>query len=187
MGLIRVHEEYVDAFVAVKRQEAIGQDSLFGIGDDSAGDSGGDLMGLTAVPGVEWDKSTLLTFEREMLGLYVSDHPLFGVEHVLAAHADTPIAALTSDDVGKPEGSMVTIAGLITGLQGQAHQEGRPLGDRDGRGPRRRHRVPVLPQRLHDGRPDAPAGHRRRGARQGQPARRHGVDLRPGAHPARRQ
>ena len=56
MGLLRVHEEYVDAFVAVKRQEAIGQDSLFGaFGDDSAGDSGGDLMGLTAVPGVPGD------------------------------------------------------------------------------------------------------------------------------------
>ena len=125
MGLLRVHEEYVDAFVAVKRQEAIGQDSLFGaFGDDSAGDSGGDLMGLSAVPGVEWDKSTLLSFEREMLGLYVSDHPLFGVEHVLAAHADTPIAALTSDDAGKPEGSMVTIAGLITGLQVKRTKKG---------------------------------------------------------------
>ena len=158
MGLLRVHEEYVDAFVAVKRQEAIGQDSLFGaFGDDSAGDSGGDLMGLTAVPGVEWDKSTLLSFEREMLGLYVSDHPLFGVEHVLTQHADTPIAALTSDDAGQPEGSMVTIAGPDHRAAGQAHQEGRPLGDRHGRGPRRRHRVPVLPQRLHDRRPDAAA------------------------------
>ena len=52
MGLLQVHEEYVDAFVAVKRQEAIGQDSLFGsFGDDSGGDSGGDLMGLASVPG----------------------------------------------------------------------------------------------------------------------------------------
>ena len=71
-------------------------------GDDAAGDSGGDLMGLTAVPGVEWDKPTLLAFEREMLGLYVSDHPLFGLEHVLAAHADTSIAALTGDDAASP-------------------------------------------------------------------------------------
>ena len=125
MGLLRVHEEYVDAFVAVKRQEAIGQDSLFGaFGDEAGSASGGDLMGLTAVPGVEWDKSTLLSFEREMLGLYVSDHPLFGVEHVLTAHADTPIAALTSDDAGRPEGSMVTIAGLVTGLQVKRTKKG---------------------------------------------------------------
>jgi len=116
-GLLRVHEEYVDAFVAIKRQEAIGQDSLFGaFGDDDDSGAGDAMMGLSAVPTVEWDKSTLLTFEREMLGLYVSDHPLFGVEHVLQQHADTAIATLSAED-GKPEGSMVTVAGLITGLQ----------------------------------------------------------------------
>ena len=43
---------------------------------------------------------------------------------MLAAHADTPIAALTSDDAGKPEGSMVTIAGLITGLQVKRTKKG---------------------------------------------------------------
>ena len=125
MGLLQVHEEYVDAFVAVKRQEAIGQDSLFGsFGDDSGGDSSSDLMGLAPVPGIEWDKSALLSFEREMLGLYVSDHPLFGVEHVLTQHADTQIAALTADEAGRPEGSMVTIAGLITGLQVKRTKKG---------------------------------------------------------------
>ena len=51
-----------------------------------------------------------------MLGLYVSDHPLFGVEHVLQSAADTQIASLTADEGGRGDGSMVTIAGLITGL-----------------------------------------------------------------------
>jgi len=82
------------------------------------------MMGLAPVPGVEWDKSTLLSFEREMLGLYVSDHPLFGVEHVLTAHADTQIAALTGDEGGRPEGSVVTVAGLITGLQVKRTKKG---------------------------------------------------------------
>jgi len=125
MGLLRVHEEYVDAFVSIKRQEAIGQDSLFGAfgdGDDTA--AGGDLMGLTPVPGIEWDKATLLSFEREMLGLYVSDHPLLGVEHVLVAHADTQIAALTADEGSRPDGATVTIAGLITGLQVKRTKKG---------------------------------------------------------------
>ena len=71
---------------------------------------------MPPIPTIEWDKSTLLAFEREMLGLYVSDHPLFGIEHVLAQHADTSIAALTGDD-SKADGANVTIAGLITGLQ----------------------------------------------------------------------
>ncbi len=122
-GLVRVHEQYVDALVDIKRKEAVGQDSLFGAFDMGGGDeasavgSGLGLDGLPPVPQVEWDKGTLLAFEREMLGLYVSDHPLFGIEHVLQQHADTPITALTAEEGGRGDGATVTVAGLITGLQ----------------------------------------------------------------------
>ncbi len=118
-GQVEVHERYVDALVEVKKQEAIGQDSLFAsFGDEPDADAGGPgaFDGLPAVPSGEWDKATLLSFEREMLGLYVSDHPLFGIEHILATHADTPIASLHGED-GKPDGTTVTVAGLITSLQ----------------------------------------------------------------------
>ena len=119
-GMVEVHERYIDALVEVKKQEAIGQDSLFGafaLDDRSGGSGGGGAFdGLPPVPVGEWDKSTLLSFEREMLGLYVSDHPLFGIEHILQTHADTSIASLTGDDP-KPDGTPVTVAGLITGLQ----------------------------------------------------------------------
>lgn len=122
-GLARVHEDYIDHFIDIKRQEAIGQDSLFGgFGDDTGGDSF-EVSVLPAIPTSEWDKQTLLGFEREMLGLYVSDHPLFGIEHVLNQHADTSIASLMGED-GKPEGSTVTIAGLITGLQVKRTKKG---------------------------------------------------------------
>ena len=122
-GLLRVHEAYVDNFVDIKRQEAIGQDSLFGgFGDEEAGVSV-DFSVLPPIPAVEWDKKTLLGFEREMLGLYVSDHPLFGIEHVLTAHADTSIASLMGED-GRPEGATVTIAGLITGLSVKRTKKG---------------------------------------------------------------
>ncbi len=120
-GMLEVHVQYVDALVDVKRQEAIGQDSLFGAfgGFDDADDAIPGMAavdGLPPVPRQEWDKQTLLTFEREMLGLYVSDHPLFGIEHVLTQHADTSIAALMGDEP-KPDGTQVIVAGLITGLQ----------------------------------------------------------------------
>jgi DNA polymerase-3 subunit alpha len=119
-GLVEVHEAYVDALVEVKKQQAIGQDSLFasfGFGDEEDGAVGVDpFAGLPPVPTNEWDKSALLSFEREMLGLYVSDHPLFGIEHILQSHADTSIASLMAED-GKPDGATVTVAGLITGLQ----------------------------------------------------------------------
>jgi DNA polymerase-3 subunit alpha len=119
-GLVEIHDRYVDALVEVKKQQAIGQDSLFasfGFGDDEGPALGIDpFAGLPPVPVAEWDKATLLSFEREMLGLYVSDHPLFGIEHILAAHADTPIASLMGEDA-KPDGTPVTVAGLVTSLQ----------------------------------------------------------------------
>jgi DNA polymerase-3 subunit alpha len=120
-GLVAVHEVAVDAVVADKRQEAIGQDSLFGGLDDT----GPTLSVVPPVPTEEWDKATLLASEREMLGLYVSDHPLFGVEHILARAADCSIAALTGDD-GRPDGASVTIAGMISSLQRKVTKNGNP-------------------------------------------------------------
>jgi DNA polymerase III subunit alpha len=120
-GLVVVHEAAVDAVVSDKRQEAIGQDSLFGALDDG----GPTLSVVPPVPEGEWDKQTLLSSEREMLGLYVSDHPLFGVEHILARASDTSIAALTGDD-GRPDGATVTIAGMISSLQRKMTKNGNP-------------------------------------------------------------
>jgi DNA polymerase-3 subunit alpha len=109
-GLSAIHEIYVDSIVEDKKQEAIGQDCLFGgFGDDA----GFVNTTLPAVPAYEWDKREKLGFEREMLGLYVSDHPLFGLERVLSQAADTSIASLVGDE-GRPDGSTVTIAGMIT-------------------------------------------------------------------------
>jgi len=88
-GLVLVHEQAVDAVLDLKRNEAIGQDSLFG--DDAEAEAVFDVP----VPAGEWEKSTRLNFEREMLGLYVSDHPLFGVEHIIAAESDCSVSDLT--------------------------------------------------------------------------------------------
>jgi DNA polymerase III subunit alpha len=108
-GLLRVHAEAVDACMDTKRNEAVGQFDLFG-GESNDGPSG---FGLDLrIPLVEWDKSSLLAYEREMLGLYVSDHPLFGVEHVLAAATDCSVAALTADE--KADGSIVTVGGILS-------------------------------------------------------------------------
>ncbi|ROP43074.1 DNA polymerase III subunit alpha [Pseudokineococcus lusitanus] len=119
-GLAAVHEVYVDAVVDEKRQEAIGQDSLFGgLGDDSA-------VQLAALPPVgdgEWDKRELLASERAMLGLYVSDHPLFGLEHVLASSADCSISSFVTDE-SRQDGSTVTIAGMVTTVTRKMTKQG---------------------------------------------------------------
>jgi len=59
-----------------------------------------------------------------MLGLYVSDHPLFGVEHVLAAAADMSISAL-SEEGTVADGAVVTLAGILSGVQRRITKQGR--------------------------------------------------------------
>ena len=120
-GLLNVHAEAIDSFMTTKRNEAHGQFDLFGLGGGDA--SPAETLGTPAIPLGEWDKSVLLQYEREMLGLYVSDHPLFGVEHVLRAATDTTIATLTGSE-DRPDGSSVTIGGLITGLQRKVTKKG---------------------------------------------------------------
>jgi DNA polymerase-3 subunit alpha len=60
-----------------------------------------------------------------MLGLYVSDHPLFGIEHVLAKASDTTIGGLLTDEE-RPDGSVVTVGGLITGITRKMTKRGDP-------------------------------------------------------------
>jgi DNA polymerase-3 subunit alpha len=116
-ALVAVHLEAIDAVIESKRAEAIGQFDLFGDIGSSA------MSGLEIeIPQGEWDKSTLLAFEREMLGLYVSDHPLLGVEHILRSNTDMSISALV-DDGGAQDG-FVTIGGLITGISRKVSRTG---------------------------------------------------------------
>jgi DNA polymerase-3 subunit alpha len=120
-----------------KRNEAVGQFDLFSVDDPGADDAEAlDPVAVPPIPLGEWDKTALLAAEREMLGLYVSDHPLLGLEHVLAAAADCTVARLTSDDE-RPDGQIVTVAGLISGLQRKVTKQGSPwaiasLEDLDG-------------------------------------------------------
>jgi DNA polymerase-3 subunit alpha len=109
-GLLRVHAEAVDACLDTKRAEAIGQFDLFGAGD---GDGDGPTLGLElTIPVTEWEKTTLLAYEREMLGLYVSDHPLLGIEHVLAAASDCSLASLSGEE--HRDGQIVTVGGILS-------------------------------------------------------------------------
>ncbi len=123
-GLLAVHADSIDAFLDVKKNEAVGQYDLFG---DAFGDADSDGPGLVVTPPVpagEWDKADRLAFEREMLGLYVSDHPLFGLEHVLSGAADRSISALSEEGV-IADGQVATLAGILSGVQRRITKQGR--------------------------------------------------------------
>jgi DNA polymerase III subunit alpha len=136
-GLLLIHEQAVDSVIDIKRNEAIGQDSLFG-GDEQA-----EAAFEVAIPDAEWDKKTRLNFEREMLGLYVSDHPLLGVEHIIARDADISLAelmgsaaadddededggraAIVAPSGGRNDGQIVKIGGILSGVTRKVTKQG---------------------------------------------------------------
>jgi DNA polymerase-3 subunit alpha len=117
-GLMMVYLTAIDSVMESKRAESIGQYDLFGATQESSSVSGVELD----IPKDEWEKSLLLSYEREMLGLYVSDHPLFGVEHILRAAVDMPISGLSDDSVGHDE--VVSIGGLVTQVQRKVSKNG---------------------------------------------------------------
>ena len=118
-SLVAVHEDAADQHLDLKRNEAMGQDSLFGGLDDDTF-SGGSVQ---VPPLDEWDKRTLLAYERDMLGLYVSDHPLNGLEHVLASSRDVTIGSLLADET-REDGTVVTVAGLVTSVVRKTTKKG---------------------------------------------------------------
>ena len=118
-GLMMVYLTAIDSVMESKRAESIGQYDLFG----SSADPESSVTNVELdIPKDEWEKTLLLSYEREMLGLYVSDHPLFGVEHILRAAVDMPISSLSDDSVGHE--AIVSIGGLITQVQRKVSKQG---------------------------------------------------------------
>ena len=119
-GLMMIYLEAIDSVSETKRAEAIGQFDLFGsLGND--GSTSAAPVDIK-IPTGEWDKSLLLSYEREMLGLYVSDHPLLGVEHILRSAVDVPLSQLTDDSIGHDQ--VITVGGLITQVQRKVSKNG---------------------------------------------------------------
>jgi DNA polymerase-3 subunit alpha len=111
-ALAMIHEEAIDSVITLKRNEAIGQFDLFAGFEDQEPEA----SLTTEIPDLpEWEKKDKLSFERDMLGLYVSDHPLQGLEGLLSQHADQTITSVIGED-GPSDGAIITIAGMITSL-----------------------------------------------------------------------
>lgn len=123
-ALIEIHEGAVERAVSDKRAEANGQ---VGFDFDSLWDE--PEHAVEAIPErPEWPKREKLAAEREMLGLYVSDHPLAGLEAQLARHASIGIAELLTGE-SAADGETVTVAGLVTSVQHRtARNSGNPYG-----------------------------------------------------------
>jgi DNA polymerase-3 subunit alpha len=108
-GLLRAFEHIIDTTVARRRERDMGVMSLFGEIDDA----GGTFDERPPIPDMEFPKRERLSFEKEMLGLYVSDHPLMGVEAALQRRCDGRLADLPEIE----DGTIRTFGGVVTGVQ----------------------------------------------------------------------
>jgi DNA polymerase-3 subunit alpha len=108
-GLLAVHEAIIDRTMARRRKEAEGQFELFAA--DVVVDGFDDAR--IEIPDLEFEKRQRLAFEKEMLGLYVSDHPLMGAEASLRRRTECVLTELEE----APDGAMRVVGGLVTNLQ----------------------------------------------------------------------
>jgi DNA polymerase-3 subunit alpha len=124
-GLCLVFEEIVDRTLERRREEEAGISTLFAAladPDDVSGNGQGAFADTRLpVTDIEFGKHQRLAFEKEMLGLYVSDHPLRGFEGALARLTDCSIAEMKDlDDLADPlagrDGQVRTVGGVITAL-----------------------------------------------------------------------
>jgi DNA polymerase-3 subunit alpha len=116
-GLFERYGDLLDATVSRRRAEDMGQYSLFG-GTDAVVEEV-----VVEIADIVWDKKVRLGFEKEMLGLYVSDHPLLGVEGALSRMCTTTIPGLWDQD----DKARVTIGGIVSGVSTRYTKGGDPM------------------------------------------------------------
>ncbi len=110
-GLMMVFEQVIDSTLARRRERDQGVMSLFGDWNEQSVAEAG-FNERVAIPTVEFDKSDRLRAEKEMLGLYVSDHPLFGVEAALRRRCEHSVTQLAELE----DRAMVSVGGVVTGM-----------------------------------------------------------------------
>jgi DNA polymerase-3 subunit alpha len=116
-ALVENQEKVSAPIVAERKAEAAGQFSLFGGGDSAAGE-----IDESVLEGEEFDKRTLLRLEKEMLGQFVTDHPLLEIKDRLAAQTDMEMP----DVANLGDGDIVTVGGIVGQVQRKYTKSGDP-------------------------------------------------------------
>ena len=112
-GLILTFEQILESTISRRRKEDLGQFSLFG-GQEEV------FSEIVEIPEDEWDKRTKLGFEKEMLGLFISDHPLLGIDGLLRREVTCGIPELME----LTDGASVMVGGLVSGINRRFTRKG---------------------------------------------------------------
>ena len=116
----------LDAVAREQKNKASGQLSMFDLFDNI--EDAGSVVTHVAPDGVEWDDRTKLTQEKEVLGIYVSDHPLRPYEYALSQVRDYALSDIDEgdEDTGYkvPEKQVFSWAGMVDNVQKKITKSG---------------------------------------------------------------
>lgn len=117
--LLSVHESVIDSAVREQKNAVSGQFDLFGmLGEVSNVED--DFPSIPELP-----RRELLNAEKEYMGVYVSGHPLDGLETVINNNSSTNVLEVFENDGDKFEtDSKVRIAGMISKRKEQLTKRG---------------------------------------------------------------
>jgi DNA polymerase-3 subunit alpha len=120
MGMLAVVDQALQFGGARQAERLAGQSSIFDL-DDSPMDE--RPRHHPTIPPGEFDRNELLKLEKEVLGLYVSDHPLSAVRDQLRRRTDTAMTELAS----RRDGDVVTVGGIVANLKQTTTKKGEPM------------------------------------------------------------
>ena len=130
-------ENIIDAAVKRQKDRASGQTSFFDMFGDVEGS--GFEVSVPDPDGQEWDRHLKLSQEKEVLGIYVSDHPLRPFEYALSKARDfsfsqidtgyevqNPTGGTINQEI--PEGKALWWAGMVSSVSKRVTKNGDPMG-----------------------------------------------------------
>ena len=115
-GLLECFEALSSEVLTERRREEAGQFSLWGAAEEGTTES----QSAASIPLEEYPRKVQLALEKEVLGLYVSDHPLLGIDGLLARMTDASISSLAE----RASGELVTIGGMVGAVRKKVTRRG---------------------------------------------------------------
>jgi DNA polymerase-3 subunit alpha len=125
--LMNVLDRAVEMGQQAQNDKRSGQMSMFGAPDPSAANAAAAPVIAPALPDVEeFQPAELLKFEKELLGFYITSHPL--TEHQAAIERYTTCS--TKEAMNVSEGTEVTIGCMLSAVRAKIAKSGRSAGQR---------------------------------------------------------
>jgi DNA polymerase-3 subunit alpha len=118
-GMFEVLEDSLSWGGRQQQDRLAGQGSIFDLGDEAEERP----QHHRPIPTDEWEKAERLAYEKEALGLYVSEHPLSGIREMLRRKTDAQIVELER----RRDGDVVTVGGIVGALRQTTTKKGEPM------------------------------------------------------------